>query len=496
MKKTTGFLFFIVAIFVFVYSCVIVPYSIEHGYYVTVAKFLSTGCIPWKEINLMDSPIGLYIMSLPYVFMGNAHTGIYAQWVVVIFHILNIAILFSLLKKLNHNIEIILYSLSFYLFVVLSFCGMNVNLEPFACTFLLVSLLCISYTKKAFLIVSGVCFAFAIGCKVQMLFLLPAFFAYSVIMAKKEKRDNLYLFLTILITFLIMCCFFTFVSNGTTWLKDIVFSIHPSNLLFKDIFINTCIIGLKCFSFLVIPVIFILLEKNNIKISSIYPALFAYLGILCLLGFGYDKSWGQLCLPFAILAYSFCFQRGKTKSESVMLILFLLIPAAFATREFFKLDFGKEKTEQMEKLERIYHNIAGIEDIHVINYKTPEYGIGAQLFSEKDLKPYNISKTRYGFVDWRKPVDVTEEAKNTPILVIPSTVYFGLGTFREDFNHEPWVEEFVEYLVHIQATGNLFNTVLYKNGIPEEYYQEKLEDVHFESEEEHHNHHHHHEGEE
>lgn len=79
MKQKILILLSILFLLFYIYSLSISPYGVDHGYYVSVSKCLAEGMIPWKDFQLIYTPLGMYFIAIPYMVGGLGLSSAWAQ---------------------------------------------------------------------------------------------------------------------------------------------------------------------------------------------------------------------------------------------------------------------------------------------------------------------------------------------------------------------------------------------------------------------------------
>ena len=165
----------LVGIFIlfWIISNCLVPLSVEHGENVAAAKYMVQGLMPYQAFGLSETPIGIGILSVLYRIVGIEASSYWATGLMMGVHLLNGWMLWMLMLRLRVEKAFALFGLLFYGLLVYSSDGLMLNLEPMAVSFLLGASLLILQRTMPTLIMAGVGFALAVGCKAQAIALLP-----------------------------------------------------------------------------------------------------------------------------------------------------------------------------------------------------------------------------------------------------------------------------------------------------------------------------------
>lgn len=482
------------------WSVSIAPATMEHGYYVTTGKFFAQGMVPWKDFNLMDMPLGTVLISIPYLISGISANGWPALALVIFIHMVN-AILLGILLRNNHVKRVYLWSsILLYLIMIYSACGLNVCLEPFAVFFILMALLGLYSPNRTKNVLGAFMVICAVGCKIQVLVLLPALYLYTILPITAKhwhwKRGNVFL-----VAFFIIAAFcfiiITVYSGNSTWYTHLRLSISPKQPEVSMILFNWALLAARTSLFLLLPGLLLAkkMSKGACKWES--TAIFAVGGIAAIQVFGYDKSWAQLILPFVALCYGITLQELGRKSKwiSILLVIGFLFPSYLVYREFQKLEMGEAKEKQEENLDFLSCLTEKDTRTAVLPYACAEYEIGAQIFSERNVAVHDPLHTTYGFIDWEKPEQDINDALAADAIIFPTFISLYGEKFTGSEPAPKWAVDLVKHIYELHFRANFDWAIIMKKDFSDTALK-RLEKVVAEQEEHHehnHEHEHHHE---
>lgn len=395
-------LFFgMVAVF-FVCSAYLAPYSVTHGYYVSIAKRMAEGLVAGKDFMLADTPLALWLMSLPFRLAGTEASGAWAMGMVVCVHLLNMGLLVRLMHRLHIGEVARWMGAAFYGTVLYSTDALMTNLEPFAVCFLLMASLALLQKSKRATAWAAVCFALAVGCKAQSIAMAPVLVGMVLWQGKGEKiRLEKGLLFTLVA---VAVCGLGYVgmawSSGDPHWTDSLEWIYrdEEKEVWKQFLVTLIIQGGRCSMY-----IFLLMFPAWRKLPA-YGKQFCVWGLLAfacqvaLLCFRTETVYGMFTYPFAAITFAFLWERfARNRWAMVVLLSAFLIPGYLMVREYRKLDNGKAKAAQAEQIKEFKTMLE--HPVKTVAYfdKCFDYQLGAQLYSEVPaLCPVGLKTSRFG----------------------------------------------------------------------------------------------------
>ena len=386
----TGCLLGILVLFALV-SNLIAPLSVEHGENVAFAKYMAQGWMPYRDFAMTEGPVGIGILAVLYRIVGIGASSYWATACLVFVHLLNGWLLWKLMRRVSVEKVAAFVGLMFYLLLVYSSDGMMLYMVPFAVSFLLGACLLILQRTKRGLVGAGICYALALGCQAQAIFLLPILTALVLWKGKQNRfhleKGLLFVGISLLLTaagYVGM----TLLSENTEWGKALfpMQELDPYQTV-KEQWIDKAVYmviqGGRCslFFLLALPWVW---KKLNIHGKRF--ALLAIGAFICYLGLFYFKvevAQGMLVYPFVTIALSHILQSISNRFGAIaMAIAVLLIPGALTLREFRKLEMGQVKAEQQEELVALKEIVTQSGTAIVKFGECVEYELGPQIFAE------------------------------------------------------------------------------------------------------------------
>ena len=388
-------------------ACIwLAPFSVQHGYYVGAAKLMAEGLTPWKDFNIMDTPLGLWIISLPYRLTGTAASGNVAVIFLILVQLLNVFLLHRLLARVQVKGLCQIVTLAFFVVIAFSTNSLMVSLEPIAMSFLLAALLCARSRKLWKHFLAALFLILAICCKAQALVAFPAFLLVSAVPERKHWRWKS----------LFTCGLFSLVLGAlalwaiTLWTQEPRFWSHISlagyyeysfseNL--KALFTQVAIQAGRCSLYLLIPGLVLYKWASAQTRYYSWVAVLAFVTCVLVLILDKNANFVWFLYPFVLMALG----HGLQQSRSYMWIFYLtafLIPGYLGLREFQKIGMGEVKAEQQDCLEFAKEVIDTPAQVAVLVSSLDDYDLCTQVFSEiPGVRPVDLKHTTWGFVEWK-----------------------------------------------------------------------------------------------
>lgn len=439
----------------FCYSLWIAPFSIHHGYYVGAAKLMAQGLIPWKDFNIMDMPLAIGILSVPYRIFGIDCSGNLAVIFSIGVHLLNLFLLSLVLGRLKVKSQMRWVSLLIYHVMLYSSGSMMVQLEPMAVTFMLIALL-LSFNKSlsAFLF-SVFCLVLGVCCKAEMLFYLPVFCAvqYFQEMDKcngKKRCYRFFLFFTVLM--IVIVCAIACISGNIDFVGHL--DLHPVKLEKASLIsvgINLVILFCRSSLYFLVLTILYRADCDRKTIYWVWVALLAFVcqGTLCF--FMVEKSSAMFLFPFVSIAFGLSFQ-DLLKRKKWILVLYLscfVFPGYLVYREYQKLDGGAIKEEQQAYISVMNELVGRQSDISLFAADLSTYDFGPQIYSEVHYaRPFQMKTTLWGLENWkeRSQTSFVLNSLNDADFIIMDSYFLEFPEYLEGITGQKWNKELQFFL--------------------------------------------------
>lgn len=377
-----------------IYSYSIVPLCVEHGYFVTAAKLMAQGLVPWQDFRLEDTPLGIGLLAVFYKIFGVECSSYLASWVVLIFHLVNVLLLGSVLKKLFGRMVDVLLGVAFYAAILYSTDAFMMNMEPLAVFFILLGIYFVLREEggKMTLVVAGGMFALAVFCKAQALVLFPVVF---FMLDRAQLR-------TLVVSFVGACILLyvgvAWVCGNFAWISAIQWA-NWKFFAVSDIYVmvvNFAILAGRCSLFFLILFFCFRKKMDKSERDLAFMGVGAYLAVCFLFILRGSMAYAMMAYPFIVIA-AVVLVRKMEKGKLLMMLALFVIPTALAVREFNKLDWGKVKQDQMEELEVVKMVLEDCDNALFIGDECLEFDLGPQIFAEiPHVKPVNIKFSKFG----------------------------------------------------------------------------------------------------
>lgn len=441
----SAFAVFFIGWLIFSYS--IVPLCVEHGYFVTTAKLMAQGLVPWQDFRMEDTPLGIGLLAVFYKLFGVECSSYLASWVVLAFHLMNVLLLGSVLKKLFGRTVDVLLGVAFYAAILYSTDAFMMNMEPLAVFFMLcgIHFLLREEEGKATLAVAGGMFALAVYCKAQAVVLFPVVF----FMLDRTKLR------TLVISFVGSCVLLyvgiALVCGNLAWISAIQWA-NWKFFAVSDIYsilMNFAILAGRCSLFFLILFFCFRkkLDKSEKKLA--FMGVGAYLVICFLFIMRGDMAYAMMAYPFVVIA-AVALVRKMEKGRMLMILALFVIPTVLAVREFEKLGWGKVKQNQMEELEAVKMVLEDCDNALFIGDECLEFDLGPQIFAEiPHVKPVNLKVSKFGM---EKSVD--EYGDFNEVVNKVECIIIGQLSYRTVFTKEILsLDEVLGYMENIGTSS-------------------------------------------
>lgn len=386
----------LVGIFIlfWIISNCLVPLSVEHGENVAAAKYMAQGLMPYQAFGLSETPIGIGILSVLYRIVGIEASSYWATGLMMGVHLLNGWMLWMLMLRLRVEKAFALFGLLFYGLLVYSSDGLMLNLEPMAVSFLLGASLLLLQRTMPTLIMAGVGFALAVGCKAQAIALLPVLTAMVLWRGKDNQLRLEKGLLFVAISLVIVAAGFmgiSMVSEQANWMdglfpmEEFMFFHTWKHKIYSKL-VYVVIQGGRCSLFFLLALPWVWKKLSVHGKRCVYWGLLALICYFCLFYFKVKVSHGMLIYPWVVLAAVHILQSLSNKYATVALGAAILIaPSLLTMREFNKLDMGQVKAEQQEEFSTLKSIIQKPGKAIFFLGDCAEYELGPQILAEFPL---------------------------------------------------------------------------------------------------------------
>ncbi len=424
----------------------------DAGFYLPLAQEISKGLIPYKDLAMWHTPLGMNILAcIPYFLRDWA---VYEHYLLLIFffHLLNTYLLFSIGRLISDKKIICFWAASLYLILVFIHEGIYILLEPFSVFFILLSsIFCLkAETKNSYYAVSGIMASLAFLTKQYSLaILLPLLFAvvtsgriHSKNYVKNIVSRGLILFTGYLIPIIICVCWFSFYAEYPferlieQWIYSTEGMEYGERLWYKSIY------SLMVFTILYAPFLMILpILYVHTHIPRRGHILLLYF-VSCALPLYFQQfpHYFQLIIPFAIILGIFLFDQSYSipsmKNSVIILCSISLILSTYrGVRTGWKIMQAPLARERQKEIAREINVIIPPNSLAYIAH--PDYQMMNYLcrFQSPDLQnigyhhPYtilrhqltSILKNGYTIIggkhEYLQQLDFSDELKKYHFLV-------------------------------------------------------------------------------
>ncbi len=404
----TGIVFGLSVLLLF-FSNIIAPLSVEHGINVGYAKDMIQGLMPYHDMPMKESPIGIVILGLLYTILGVEASSYWASCLLCITNIFNLWLMYKLMNRMHIKGAPIWGALSFYLLMLYSSDGLMLRMEPFAIFFLLLTYWFILKRHKMSLVYAAICFVVAIGCKSQCIVLLPSLAIPAFWQGKHNHlsiEKGLLFCITTLTLGVISFIAIAWICGNANWWENLGWNFtSPSQFqTYYDViytkFTYFIIQSGRCSLFFFIFFLFIWKKLNGYGKQGAIIGILACVGGISLLCWDFEVAYFIISYPFIAMALAHLMKViERPHVAGLIWITVILIPVSLSIREYMKLKNGSLKKEQQEEIKALKNIVKAPGNTMVWFEECYEYELGPQIFTEiPQLKKTNI----HGDNQWKE----------------------------------------------------------------------------------------------
>lgn len=400
LPKTTdriGFFFFLSCIVLYAYCLIIAPFGADSGYYLSCARMMADGLVPYRDFSMAYTPVSILLLSIPYQLFGTDISSHASYGMLFLTQLANTGLLYVILRKLSVEKNIIFFCLGLYLLLNLKNDGLYLGLEPFAIFFGLLALITLTSEMKGKLWICGLLLGVSFLTKQYALAFAPVVGGLWLFTNHHESvATRLTGVLKLAGGFLIPILFiYSYYAHKT---GDQSFYLSMAGNEYGNRKISMIFLGLQkaLLPFiLVIPMLCLswkqISAKNRIwlMVSGVGIAFFAlqyYFQIF--------PHYHMFLFPFCILILAITLS-GKKQKKAVSILFYLLLIGNviyfFSTKGIPSRRIKKQQIAFMQQAENI---IDKEKKCLVFN---SHYVISPHLYSEMGLKPIDLKNNRFGF---------------------------------------------------------------------------------------------------
>lgn len=346
-------LFWITILFSIVFFSVYGAYiSADAPYYLAVARDISSGLMPYKDINMGYTPLMMYLNSLLYLLFDNPsyHLFLILQFLVIA---LLVGLFYRICTKFNLTRGKSLF-LSLFLFLsILSSDGTYINLEVYVILFIMIAFLFL-VDKKYFL--AGVALSVGFFFKQYGLLSFVPFFLLVITYRPYQKRSLLGFIAGALLPLMIFILYYTVIENvsfinlfdqlsGRAYAEKAVAS-------GKSLFSFSLLAGSKVFLLLLIPLFFLKINpiKNRVDGILIIGIIVNLLPVLI----QYFQHYFILTYPYIFILMMRNHQNFDRKFVVISNLVLLVISVLLFLRIFRYKDVYDQQVKIAEKISEKY----------------------------------------------------------------------------------------------------------------------------------------------
>lgn len=370
--------------------------SADAPYYLSVARDISEGLIPYQDINSNYTPLMMYLNSIVFKIIQNPayHLFLIFQYIIIG---LSGFTLFKISKKLQAGTALSIFLTLFFFISVLSSDGIYINLEVYVVLCVLVSFY-FFLQKRIFL--SGLILALSILFKQYgVLNYIPFLLLIFMTESGSVKKNALLFFSGSILPCFLFLIYFVFIQNIT--FPDLFFQLSGKSYGKKEIGSDnsflSILIGSKVFILIFLTLFFIRINilKNKLNLVLLIGILVNLIPILI------ENFPHYFILTFPYIFILLAHNSKKISFKWLMLSnasLLLIAGFLFLRIERYK-DIYKEQVDISKKIEKLYPRsskvflLGEIRYLYFLNdYRNPlldEVGYSYLFLPDKKFKKEN-----------------------------------------------------------------------------------------------------------
>lgn len=403
----------------YIYSLSISPYGVDHGYYVSVSKCLSEGMIPWKDFQLIYTPLGMYFMAIPYMVGGLGLSSAWAQAVFFLFIVGTAVLVYYILSEFDLKNSTKWLSVLFYLMLYYSSDTLSVELEPFAVFWCLLGVLfLLKFNKQEkgtlYLYGAGLCATLSFLSKQYGVIILLVYICMLLLGKRKRIMNIGILCSSSLISVLVYYVWMGWIINDFSFYQDLMGNDYPSRWQtffswgVKFFFLKSCVF------IVILPVVYS-------KLSSVKKrmVLISIVGILLFSLQFYVRQYSHYCLfmyPFVVFIFAFVWDSITYKLSYLFPIGNICCVLILCYLDYARTEQGQIKLIQQSLYKEISKQLPAPTKT-IVGIK--ECLQGPQIFSEvENVKPVNYLCNKFGFDSTEYPERVLKLFPDAECMIV------------------------------------------------------------------------------
>ncbi|SDR69417.1 hypothetical protein [Gramella sp. MAR_2010_147] len=241
--------------------------SFDAPYYLAIARDISNGLVPYKDISSLYAPLMMYLNSLIFLFFEDPDYNyfLFFQYAIIFS---SAGLLYLLARKLNLNKQKSLFLSLFLILAILSSDGININLE----VYLILCVFCSFWfliNKHFFL--AGAFLSLSVLVKQYGVFNFIPFFLLIFYYHNFNKKNLIKFLIGASIPVILFLIYYVFINNVSflELLDQLSGRGYGQKNVSRSRSLFTWLVGSKVFLLLLLPLLFLKIKPFKDKISGI-----------------------------------------------------------------------------------------------------------------------------------------------------------------------------------------------------------------------------------
>lgn len=421
-----GFIIFIfILICGYLISLTLVPVNADYGYYVSAAKCVAQGMIPYRDISLGYPPFVFYLLSIPYVLFGTDISPFVPMAIAFIFNLANGYLIWQMLKTFTIDKSLRQFAIILYIIYIYSVESVFLGLEPFA-TFWGLLGTNLLLKRKAHLGIAGLCLTLAFLCKQYAILYAPVY-ALLILLLRVDKTFKgriiavIHVALWSLISILIIHIFLIFLTGQEDYFTLLLGTGYGRRSLLGVVEVIQKRFFQMFFIVLLIPIVW---KKSN-RLDGMRMIFLVLSVLFLLLQNYYDTSPHYLIfvVPYIVVLEAIIIRNIQLSWLRVLLCCTIFFLSVFylikATEDYQIMRRNTANCRELTRKQQLdvvnfLHEIVPLKSKTVVARQW-NYLVTPHLYGLIDIAPVDYHNTRFGF---EEDLQLIDQVKSADVLII------------------------------------------------------------------------------
>ena len=366
--------------------------STDAPYYLSVARDISRGLVPYKDIYNSYTPVMMYLNATLFALWQKAdyHLFLSFQYIIIFSSAL---LIYNIARFYNNNKDISIFVSLFFFLATLSSDGTYIVLEVYVIAFVLLSFLLLQY-EKYFL--AGFVLAFSFFAKQYGLLNFVPFYLFLFLNPRTIRKKIILFNIGALVPLIIFLLYFVWLENiplDNLW-RQLTRNGMNTNMLYLKFSWLSFLAGAKVLILVVFPLIFLKIRPFKDKLDGIL-----IVGALVNLIPLYIQNFGHyfiLVFPYLFILMAKKISNGNKRFVVTANVILVAVSVLVFVRIIKYKDVypqqvlvAKEKAEEFPKGSKIFL-YKGYRYLYILNdYKNPvlkKVGYRYEFYPNEDFR--------------------------------------------------------------------------------------------------------------